>query len=172
MPKSSEIFGELAFNKSKMKEKLSKKVYETLIASIDHEEPLDHSIAEDVAHDMKEWAIENGATHFTHWFQPQRGGSAEKHDSFLSWTDTGEVIEKFSANQLIQSELYASSFPSGGMRSTFEARGYTAWDPTSPAFLIKAIDTTTLVIPSVFLSWTGDVLDIKTPLLRSQKAVQ
>ena len=172
MPKSSEIFGELTFNKARMREKLSKKVYEKLIASIEHEEPLDHSIAEDVAHAMKEWAIENGATHFTHWFQPQRGGTAEKHDSFLSWTDEGETIEKFSAGQLIQSEPDASSFPSGGMRSTFEARGYTAWDPTSPAFLIKAVDTATLVIPSVFLSWTGDVLDIKTPLLRSQKAVQ
>ncbi|MBN2544936.1 MAG: glutamine synthetase III [Spirochaetes bacterium] len=170
--KASTIYGELTFNKTRMKERLSKVVYEKLIATIENEEPLDHSIAYDVAHAMKEWAMDNGATHFTHWFQPQRGGTAEKHDAFISYDDDGEIIEKFSANQLIQSEPDASSFPSGGIRSTFEARGYTAWDPTSPAFLIKAEDTSTLVIPSVYMSWTGEVLDIKTPLLRSQKAVK
>ena len=166
-----ENFGELTFNKKVMEEKLSKDVYDKLLAAIENRIPLDLSIAGDIAHAMKEWALENGATHFTHWFQPQRGGTAEKHDAFLDYDSTGEIVERFSAKQLIQSEPDASSFPSGGMRSTFEARGYTAWDPTSPAFLLEAGDTKTLVIPSVFLSWTGEVLDIKTPLLRSLKAV-
>jgi glutamine synthetase len=168
---ASQIFGELTFNKKVMKEKLSKEVYAKMMATIENGEPLDESVAGDVAHAMKEWAIENGATHFTHWFQPQRGGTAEKHDSFLSYGKDGEFIERFSAKQLIQSEPDASSFPSGGIRSTFEARGYTAWDPTSPAFLLEAADTKTLVIPTVYLSWTGEVLDLKTPLLRSMKAL-
>ncbi|MBI5399236.1 glutamine synthetase III, partial [Candidatus Saganbacteria bacterium] len=168
---ASQIFGELTFNKKVMKEKLSKEVYAKLVATVDGGEPLDETIAGDVAHAMKEWAIENGATHFTHWFQPQRGGTAEKHDAFLSYGKDGEVIERFSAKQLIQSEPDASSFPSGGIRSTFEARGYTAWDPTSSAFLLEAGDTKTLVIPTVYLSWTGEVLDLKTPLLRSLKAL-
>ena len=172
MPKSSEIFGELVFDKMKMYEKLNKGVYNSLLAAIENDEPLDNTIAEDIAFAMKEWAIENGATHFTHWFQPQRGGTAEKHDAFISYDDDGRIVEKFSSKQLIQSEPDASSFPSGGIRSTFEARGYTAWDPTSPAFLIKAKDTTTLVIPSIFMSWTGDILDLKTPYLRSQKAIK
>ena len=171
MPKSSEIFGELTFDKKRMSEKLNKGVYNKLMATIENDEPLDSSIAEDIAFAMKEWAIDNGATHFTHWFQPQRGGTAEKHDAFISY-DEGKIIEKFSSKQLIQSEPDASAFPSGGIRSTFEARGYTAWDPTSPAFLIKAKNTTTLVIPSIFMSWTGEVLDLKTPYLRSQKAVK
>jgi len=171
MPKSSEIFGELTFDKKRMSEKLNKGVYNKLMATIENDEPLDSSIAEDIAFAMKEWAIDNGATHFTHWFQPQRGGTAEKHDAFISY-DEGKIIEKFSSKQLIQSEPDASAFPSGGIRSTFEARGYTAWDPTSPAFLIKAKNTTTLVIPSIFMSWTGEVLDLKTAYLRSQKAVK
>lgn len=171
MGKITKIYGELTFNKNVMREKLNKPVFEKLLATVESGEPLDQSIAGDVAHAMKEWAIENGATHFTHWFQPQRGGTAEKHDSFLSYSDEGEIIERFSAKQLIQSEPDASSFPSGGIRSTFEARGYTAWDPTSPAFLLEAGDTKTLVIPSVYLSWTGEVLDLKTPLLRSIKAL-
>jgi glutamine synthetase len=168
---ASQIFGELTFNKKVMKEKLSKEVYAKLVATLDGGAPLDETIASDVAHAMKEWAIENGATHFTHWFQPQRGGTAEKHDAFLSYGKDGEMIERFSAKQLIQSEPDASSFPSGGIRSTFEARGYTAWDPTSSAFLLEAGDTKTLVIPTVYLSWTGEVLDLKTPLLRSMKAL-
>lgn len=171
MGKIQDIYGELTFNKKVMKNKLSKEVYNKLLATVQHGEPLDETIASDVAHAMKEWAIENGATHFTHWFQPQRGGTAEKHDSFIAYDDQGEIMERFSASQLIQSEPDASSFPSGGMRSTFEARGYTAWDPTSPAFLLEAEGTKTLVIPSVFLSWTGAVLDIKTPFLRSMKAL-
>ncbi len=171
MPKASDIFGELTFNKKAMREKLNQNVYEKLIATIESGMALDLSIAADVAHAMKEWALENGATHFTHWFQPQRGGTAEKHDAFINYSENNEIIERFLASQLIQSEPDASSFPSGGMRSTFEARGYTAWDPTSPAFLLEAQNTKTLVIPSVFLSWTGAVLDIKTPLLRSEKAL-
>ena len=155
---ASQIFGELTFNRKVMKEKLSKEVYTKLAATLDSGAQLDQTIASDVAHAMKEWAIENGATHFTHWFQPQRGGTAEKHDAFLSYGKNGEMIERFSAKQLIQSEPDASSFPSGGIRSTFEARGYTAWDPTSSAFLLEAGDTKTLVIPTVFLSWTGEVL--------------
>ncbi len=171
MASVSKFFGELTFNKKVMAAKLSKDVYIKLISTIENGKTLDESIAGDVAHAMKDWAIENGATHFTHWFQPQRGGTAEKHDAFLSYGKNGEIVDRLSARQLIQSEPDASSFPSGGMRSTFEARGYTAWDPTSPAFLLEAGDTKTLVIPSVFLSWTGDVLDIKTPMLRSLKAV-
>ncbi|MFH1061895.1 MAG: glutamine synthetase III [Candidatus Omnitrophota bacterium] len=171
MASVSEIFGELTFSKKVMAEKLSKDVCGKLLATIETGKTLDESIAGDVAHAMKEWAIENGATHFTHWFQPQRGGTAEKHDAFITYGKNGEMVERLSARQLIQSEPDASSFPSGGMRSTFEARGYTAWDPTSPAFLLEAGDTKTLVIPSVFLSWTGDVLDMKTPMLRSLKAV-
>ncbi|MDD4179749.1 MAG: glutamine synthetase III [Candidatus Margulisbacteria bacterium] len=168
---ASQIFGELTFSRKVMKEKLSKEVYTKLAATLDGVAPLDETIASDVAHAMKEWAIENGATHFTHWFQPQRGGTAEKHDAFLSYGKDGEMIERFSAKQLIQSEPDASSFPSGGIRSTFEARGYTAWDPTSSAFLLEAGNTKTLVIPTVYLSWTGEVLDLKTPLLRSMKAL-
>jgi glutamine synthetase len=150
-----------------MEQKLSKNIYKKLVAASENLEPLDQSIAGEVAHAMKEWSLENGATHFTHWFQPQRGGTAQKHDSFIDYGEGGEIIERFSASQLVQSEPDASSFPSGGIRSTFEARGYTAWDPTSPVFLLEAGKTKTLVIPSVFLSWTGEVLDLKTPLLRS-----
>ncbi|MBP7461290.1 MAG: glutamine synthetase III [Candidatus Delongbacteria bacterium] len=171
MPKASEIFGELTFSKKVMKDKLGKEVYQKLLAAIESGEPLDQSIAGDVAHAMKEWAIERGATHFTHWFQPHRGGTAEKHDAFITYDENHDIIDRFSASQLIQSEPDASSFPSGGMRSTFEARGYTAWDPTSPAFLIEAENSSTLVIPSVYLSWDGNVLDIKTPMLRSQRAL-
>jgi glutamine synthetase len=160
-------YGELVFTKKVMEQRLSKNIYKKLRAVIDNLEPLDQSIAGEVAHAMKEWALENGATHFTHWFQPQRGGTAQKHDSFIDYGDGVEVVERFSASQLVQSEPDASSFPSGGIRSTFEARGYTAWDPTSPVFLLDAGKTKTLVIPSVFLSWTGEVLDLKTPLLRS-----
>jgi glutamine synthetase len=162
-----DYYGELVFTKKVMEQKLSKSIYKKLVAVIDNLEPLDQSIAGEVAHAMKEWALENGATHFAHWFQPQRGGTAQKHDSFIDYGDGGEIVERFSASQLVQSEPDASSFPSGGIRSTFEARGYTAWDPTSSVFLLDAGKTKTLVIPSVFLSWTGEVLDLKTPLLRS-----
>ncbi len=171
MSELTQIFGELTFNRAVMQEKLSHETYKKLINSINSGNHLDESIAEEVAHAMKEWAINKGATHFTHWFQPQRGGTAEKHDAFISYSENGEIIERFSAKQLIQSEPDASSFPSGGIRSTFEARGYTAWDPTSPAFLIETGRSKTLVVPSVFLSWTGDVLDLKTPFLRSMRSL-
>jgi glutamine synthetase len=171
MQSVKDFYGELVFTKKVMEQKLSKSVYKKLVAAVDNLEPLDQSIAGEVAHAMKEWAIENGTTHFTHWFQPQRGGTAQKHDAFITYDDNGEIIERLSASQLVQSEPDASSFPSGGIRSTFEARGYTAWDPTSPAFLIESNKTKTLVIPSVFLSWTGEVLDLKTPLLRSINAL-
>ncbi len=171
MSELTQIFGELTFNHAAMQEKLSHETFKKLLNSIQIGNSLDESIAEEVAHAMKEWAIGKGATHFTHWFQPQRGGTAEKHDAFISYSDSGQIIERFSAKQLIQSEPDASSFPSGGIRSTFEARGYTAWDPTSPAFLIETGKSRTLVIPSVFLSWTGDVLDLKTPFLRSLRSL-
>lgn len=171
MRKMEKIFGELTFNKRVMREKLNKEVYDKLIATIESGDPLDQAIASDVAHAMKDWALQNGATHFTHWFQPQRGGTAEKHDAFISYDENHELLERFSASKLIQSEPDASSFPSGGMRSTFEARGYTAWDPTSQAFLLESTNSKTLVIPSIYLSWTGEVLDLKTPFLRSQKVL-
>ncbi len=171
MANITDFYGELVFNKKVMRERLSNDTYEKLMSTIQNGSPLDDSIAENIAHAMKEWAISNGATHFTHWFQPQRGGTAEKHDSFISYTDNWEIVERFSGKQLIQSEPDASSFPSGGIRSTFEARGYTAWDPTSPAFLLETGKTKTLVIPSVFLSWTGEVLDLKTPYLRSVRSL-
>ena len=120
---------------------------------------------------MKEWAVEHGATHYTHWFQPLTGITAEKHDSFLSPTGDGRAVAEFSGKELIRGEPDASSFPSGGMRSTFEARGYTAWDPTSPPWLLKSGNSTTLVIPTAFVSWTGEALDKKTPLLRSMEAL-
>lgn len=165
-------YGALTFDKRAMARHLSKSVYEKLIDTIEQNERLDEEIADEVAHAMKEWAIAGGATHFCHWFQPVRGETAEKHDSFLSMDSDGHPIQRFSGRQLIQSEPDASSFPSGGMRSTFEARGYTAWDPTSPAFLLKTGAAITLVIPSVYLSWRGEVLDMKTPLLRALHAVE
>lgn len=155
-----------------MAKHLSRSVSEKLLRSIEYHEKLDPEIADEVAHAMKEWAISLGATHFCHWFQPQRWSTAEKHDSFLSFDPEGNPIERFSGKQLIQSEPDASSFPSGGMRSTFEARGYTAWDPTSPAFLVKTRQGATLAIPSVYLAFTGEVLDLKTPLLRSLQALE
>lgn len=171
MGKIVENYGELVFNKKEMAKRLSPSTFKKLIQTIEHGDALDESIATEVAHGMKEWALENGATHFTHWFQPQRSGTAEKHDAFLSYDSNGDPIEKFTASQLIQSEPDASSFPSGGIRSTFEARGYTAWDPNSPAFLRDTGAERSLVIPSIFVSWTGEALDMKTPLLRSINAL-
>lgn len=166
-----ETFGELVFNQKKMKTRLNSDTYKSLMKTLKDGQPLDISVASDIARAMKEWALENGATHFTHWFQPQRVGTAEKHDAFINYDETGQVIEKFSASQLIQSEPDASSFPSGGIRSTFEARGYTAWDPTSPVFLREHSNGKSLIIPSIYLSWTGEALDMKTPLNRSTEAL-
>jgi glutamine synthetase len=168
----SELFGSNVFNDKVMRERLPKATYKRLRATIDRGEPLKPEVADVVASAMKDWAIERGATHYTHWFQPLTGITAEKHDSFISPTDDGSVMMEFSGKQLIQGEPDASSFPSGGLRATFEARGYTAWDATSPAFLKEdAAGDVTLCIPTAFYSYHGHALDKKTPLLRSMDAV-
>ena len=164
-------FGRRTFDLRKMREKLPAPVFDKLRACIDRGDKLDPSIAPVVAHAAKEWAIENGATHFCHWFQPLTGLTAEKHDAFLKTEFGSEPVESFAGSQLIQSEPDASSFPSGGMRTTFEARGYTAWDPSSPMFLMASRSGTTLCIPSAYLSWHGQALDEKTGLLRSLEAL-
>ena len=163
----SEYFGELTFTRAKMKEYLEPKTYEALIDCIDNGKPLSVSIADEVASGMKKWALAHGATHITHWFQPLTDTTAEKHDSFLEYDGNGGMIEVFDGKVLIQQEPDASSFPNGGIRATFEARGYTAWDPTSPVF----IQGDTLCIPTVFLAYTGEALDYKTPLKKSLKAL-
>ncbi len=165
------LFGCDVFNDQVMREKLSKDVYQALRRTIERGDQLDAGIADHVANAMKTWAIEKGATHFTHWFQPMTGHTAEKHDGFLSLTAGGRAILEFSGRELIKGEPDASSFPSGGIRTTFEARGYTAWDPTSPAFVRRSTSGSTLCIPTAFCSWTGEALDKKTPLLRSCEAI-
>lgn len=168
----SELFGKNVFNDAVMKERLPKSVYKKLRQTIEKGMELDPSIADVVAHAMKDWAIEKGATHYSHWFQPLTGITAEKHDSFLSAPDgSGRVIMDFSGKELIKGEPDASSFPSGGLRSTFEARGYTTWDCTSPAFLREDTWGVTLYIPTAFCSYKGEALDKKTPLLRSMQAI-
>ncbi len=168
----SEIFGEDVFGDIVMKERLPKKVYSQLRKVIDEEAVLTSEIADVVANAMKDWAIEKGATHYTHWFQPLTGVTAEKHDSFVSAPDEdGRVIMEFSGKELIKGESDASSFPSGGLRATFEARGYTAWDCTSPAFVKRDAAGATLCIPTAFCSYTGEALDKKTPLLKSMEAI-
>jgi glutamine synthetase len=162
----ADIFGINVFNDAVMRERLPRNTYKMLRHTIDTGAELDRSISDVVANTMKDWAIEKGATHFTHWFQPMTGVTAEKHDSFISPTADGRTIMEFSGKELIKGEPDASSFPSGGLRATFEARGYTAWDPTSPAFIHEGPNGATLVIPTAFLSWTGEALDKKTPLLR------
>ncbi len=167
----SKYYGEDTFSTKVMMEKLPKDVYKRVTEIIHEGRKLDQDIANSIAHAIKEWAIEKGATHYCHWFQPMTGSTAEKHDSFIEFTDAGDIIERFTGKQLIQGEPDASSFPSGGLRSTFEARGYTAWDPTSPAFIIRNGLGTTLCIPTIFISYTGEALDKKTPLLRSIDAI-
>lgn len=168
----SEVFAIDVFNDAVMAERLPKKVYAALMKTIEDGEELDHEIANVVAHAMKEWALEKGATHYTHWFQPMTGITAEKHDSFISpASNSGQAILEFSGKELIKGEPDASSFPSGGLRATFEARGYTAWDCTSPAFLREDAAGVTLCIPTAFCSYTGEALDKKTPLLRSMEAI-
>ncbi|MES2305682.1 MAG: glutamine synthetase III [Gemmatimonadota bacterium] len=166
-----ELFGTDTFSRSVMQKRLPKAIYKSLLRTIDHGELLDPKIADIVAATMKDWAVERGATHFTHWFQPLTGLTAEKHDSLVSPDGMGGVIYNFSGTDLTQGEPDASSFPSGGLRATFEARGYTAWDPTSPAFLNRNGKATTLCIPTGFVSWTGEALDTKIPLLRSMEAL-
>lgn len=167
----SSLFGLNTFNEKVMREKLPKDVYQKLRDTIRKGTKLDMGIADTVAHAMKEWAISKGVTHFTHWFQPQTGLTAEKHDSFMEIERDGSMLERFRGEQLVQGEPDASSFPSGGMRTTFEARGYTMWDPSSPAFIMEGPKGGILCIPSVFISYTGEALDKKTPLLRSMEAI-
>ena len=161
------LFAVNVFNDEKMRERLPQETYAEYRASIESSTPLSIGTANAVAEAMKEWAIEKGCTHYTHWFQPMTGITAEKHDGFITPTDDGHVIMEFSGKELIKGEPDASSFPSGGIRATFEARGYTTWDPTSPAF----VKDNTLCIPTAFMSYTGDVLDKKTPLLRSMDRI-
>src|SRR5688572_13141325 len=168
---AAEAFGSLVFNDKVQQERLPKPAYRALRATITRGETLDASTADAVATALKDWALEHGATHYAHWFQPMTGITAEKHDSFLAPSADGSAITEFRGKELIKGEPDASSFPSGGMRSTFEARGYTAWDPTSPPWLHMHRNGVTLVIPTAFVSWTGEALDKKTPLLRSMEAV-
>ena len=165
--KIPELYGSLVFNDKVMRDKLPKDIYKALRKTIENNTHLELDVANSVAVAMKEWAVENGATHFTHWFQPMTGFTAEKHDSFINPIGGGEVIMDFSGKELVKGEPDASSFPSGGLRATFEARGYTAWDPTSPAFVKDG----TLYIPTAFCSYSGEALDKKTPLLRSMEAL-
>ncbi|PKN39329.1 MAG: glutamine synthetase type III [Deltaproteobacteria bacterium HGW-Deltaproteobacteria-2] len=167
----SEYYGEDTFSHKVMKEKLPKDTFKKLMEAINEDKTLDAETANIIAHAMKEWAIEKSATHFAHWFQPMTGITAEKHDAFADPSGIGEVVERFSGKQLVQGEPDASSFPSGGIRATFEARGYTAWDMSSPAFIKRNGISTTLCIPTAFISYTGEALDKKTPLLRSSRAV-
>jgi glutamine synthetase len=169
--KASDEFGSLTFNEEVQRARLPKDVFRSLRRASAHGEALDPNVADIVASALKDWAVEHGATHYTHWFQPMTGITAEKHDSFLNPTPDGRAVAEFSGKELVRGEPDASSFPSGGMRSTFEARGYTAWDPTSPPWLLMSSHGATLVIPTAFVSWTGDALDKKTPLLRSQEAL-
>ncbi|MEY5033456.1 MAG: hypothetical protein RL354_2487 [Planctomycetota bacterium] len=169
--RASDSFGSLVFAGDVMLKRLPPDVFMNLQRTVKNGSPLDPAIANTVASAMKDWALEHGATHYCHWFQPLTGTTAEKHDAFLSMTSDGGAIEKFSGSQLIQGEPDASSFPHGGIRDTYEARGYTAWDATSPAFLYRSGGQTTLCIPTVFVSYTGEALDKKTPLLRSIQAV-
>jgi glutamine synthetase len=168
---SRQLFGANVFTDDVMRARLPENVYKALRNTLKKGAPLDPTVADVVATVMKEWAIEKGATHYTHWFQPMTGLTAEKHDSFLAPTDAGSAIAEFSGKELVRGEPDASSFPSGGIRATFEARGYTAWDPTSPAFILENPNGTTLCIPTAFCSWTGEALDKKTPLLRSMEAL-
>lgn len=165
--KRSDIFGENVFDENTMRQYLTKDARNGVMDAIDNGKKIDRKIADQISSSMKEWALQKGVTHYTHWFQPLTGGTAEKHDAFFETIGNGMAIEKFGGNELVQQEPDASSFPNGGIRNTFEARGYTAWDPTSPAFIYG----TTLCIPTVFVSYTGEALDFKTPLLRALQAV-
>ncbi len=166
-----EYFGQNVFNLKTMREYLSDKAYASIEKTIKEGGKLEAAIADEVAEAMKKWAISKGATHFTHWFQPLTGTTAEKHDSFISWDDNGGIVLNFSGKELIQGEPDASSFPSGGLRATFEARGYTGWDPTSPAFIKEGPEGATLCIPTFYIGYHGEALDKKTPLLRSMNAL-
>ena len=166
-----EIYGQYVFHEDAQREYLAKPIFQKLRRTIDGHEPFDPAIVDAVAHGVKEWAMAHGATHYTHWFVPMTGSTAEKHDSFLNPTGEGRTIAEFSGKNLVQGEPDASSFPSGGIRATFEARGYTAWDVTSPIFLQVEPNGVTMTIPTAFVSYTGEALDHKIPLLRSQEAL-
>jgi glutamine synthetase len=168
---ANQIFGTNVFSPAVQRQRLPKAVYQRLQATLARGEAIDTSLADQIAAAMKDWAMEKGATHFTHWFQPLTGSTAEKHDSFFAPTGEGTAIADFSGKELIQGEPDASSFPTGGIRATFEARGYTAWDPTSPAFILENPNGAVLCIPTAFASWTGEALDNKIPLLRSMDAL-
>ena len=163
----SEFYGENVFNRKAMRKYLSKETYKALTYAIDNGIPIDREIANHVAAGMRMWALGKGVTHYTHWFQPLTDGTAEKHDAFVEHDGNGGMIEEFSGKLLVQQEPDASSFPNGGLRNTFEARGYSAWDPSSPAFIVDD----TLCIPTVFIAYTGEALDYKTPLIRSIEAL-
>jgi glutamine synthetase len=169
--RGAEIFGSNVFGPDEQRKRLPRQVYRQLQATIDRGEPLEADLADTVALAMKDWALEKGATHFTHWFQPLTGSTAEKHDSFFAPVGDGTALAQFTGKELIKGEPDASSFPTGGIRATFEARGYTAWDPTSPAFIIENPNGAYLCIPTAFASWTGEALDTKIPLLRSMEAL-
>ena len=169
--KPSLFFGKNVFTTAKMKEYLPKNAYEELIETVDTGKPITHDLAEHISQAMKSWAISNGVTHYTHWFQPLTGATAEKHDAFFEPLPDGSAIDKFTASALVQQEPDASSFPSGGIRNTFEARGYTGWDPSSPAFIYETGGSKTLCIPTIFVSYTGEALDYKAPLLKAINAL-
>ncbi|SFS46081.1 glutamine synthetase III family protein [Sphingobacterium wenxiniae] len=169
--KSTSIYGKNVFTIAKMRDYLPKDTYKELVHAINVGTPISRDIAEFIAQAMKTWALANGATHYTHWFQPLTGSTAEKHDAFFEPDDNGQAIEKFSGDSLVQQEPDASSFPNGGIRNTFEARGYTAWDPSSPAFIFETVAGKTLCIPTVFVSYTGESLDYKAPLLKAIAAI-
>ncbi|MDQ1514362.1 MAG: glutamine synthetase, partial [Actinomycetota bacterium] len=166
-----EVFGQNVFTKAVMRQRLPKPVFKSVMATIEHSKPLDPAVADVVASAMKDWAMEKGATHYAHVFYPLTGLTAEKHDSFLEPGGDGSSIAEFAGKTLVQGEPDASSFPNGGLRATFEARGYTGWDATSPAYILENPNGNTLCIPTVFVSMTGEALDHKTPLLRSQQAM-
>lgn len=170
--KVSDYFNSNVFNDIAMKRYLTKEAYQSVQNAINEGHQIDRAMADQVANGMKAWALERGATHYTHWFQPLTGATAEKHDSFFEPTDDGRSVEKFSGGALVQQEPDASSFPNGGIRNTFEARGYTAWDPSSPAFIMDSLNGKTLCIPTIFVSYTGEALDYKAPLLKSLHAVE
>src|SRR6202041_2490559 len=167
----ADLFGVNVFNEAQQRARLPKPVFKSLQKTIKEGAPLDPAIADNVAAAMKDWAMEKGATHYTHLFQPMTGLTAEKHDSFVQPSSDGGALLEFGGKELVRGEPDASSFPSGGIRATFEARGYTAWEPTSPAHIYESPNGATLVIPTAFLSWTGEALDKKTPLLRSMEAL-
>ena len=163
-----DLFGKNVFGPSAMKSRLPKNIFKSVLATIEQGAPLDPTVADAVASAMRDWALENGASHYAHVFYPLTGLTAEKHDSFLEPASDSSSLAEFSGKTLLQGEPDGSSFPSGGIRSTFEARGYTGWDVTSPAYILENPNGNTLCIPTIFISWTGEALDKKTPLLRSQ----